>query len=164
MDGAPEQVDSRSAVTAGSILDAFNTAGLRNTRPRRLIADRLADYAGDQADFATEELWHELLQVDPQLGRATLFRAVDVLVDLGLLDRIELGDGTRRYRVCTSGHHHHLICTRCHAIEEVDVCLPERALADAASRSGFRVDRHTLDLYGRCASCQTAGDDSYPAA
>jgi Fur family transcriptional regulator, ferric uptake regulator len=151
-------------VTAVAILDAFNTAGLRNTRPRRLIAERLADYAAGQADFATEELWHELLHVDPQLGRATLFRAVDVLVDLGLLDRIELGDGTRRYRVCTSGHHHHLICTRCHAIDEVEVCLPERELVEAAARSGFQVERHTLDLYGQCAGCRATGDDSPPAA
>jgi Fe2+ or Zn2+ uptake regulation protein len=156
MNATAQRGEIRNPVTADSILDAFNTAGLRQTRPRRLIAQRLAHYSACRAGFATEELWHQLQQEDPQLGRATLFRAVDVLVDLGLLDRIELGDGTRRYRVCDTGHHHHLICTRCHRIEEIDVCLPENDLEDAAAQAGFQVERHTLDLYGRCEACQSA--------
>ena len=52
---------------------AFEEAGLRNTAPRRLIARSLAQHAADQTDFATEELWHELRQVQPNLGRATCF-------------------------------------------------------------------------------------------
>jgi Fe2+ or Zn2+ uptake regulation protein len=79
---------------------------------------------------------------------------VDVLVELGVLDRIELADGTRRYRVCDRGHHHHLICTECGRIEEVDLCVPEAEMASAASRAGFEVERHALEIYGRCADCR----------
>jgi Fe2+ or Zn2+ uptake regulation protein len=157
MDAIDQQAGEREPVTADAILTAFRTAGLRNTRPRHVIAERLAEYAVQQTDFATDELWQQLQQVDPQLGRATLFRAVDVLVDLGVLDRIELGDGTRRYRVCDRGHHHHVICTGCHRIEEIDVCLPERQLSQAAARAGFAIERHALELYGRCAECRRVG-------
>ncbi|HLJ67046.1 MAG TPA: Fur family transcriptional regulator [Chloroflexota bacterium] len=146
----------RTPVTADGIMAAFSAAGLRSTRPRQIIASRLASHAADQTDFATDELWQQLQAIDPQLGRATLFRAVDVLVELGVLDRIELGDGRRRYRVCASGHHHHLVCTRCRRIEEVDICLPEAQLTEAAARAGFDVERHALELYGRCASCRAA--------
>lgn len=144
----------RETVTANAILEAFDSAGLRNTRPRRVIAEQLADYAARGTAFGTEELWQTLQRGNPHLGRATLFRSVDVLAELGVLDRIELGDGTRRYRVCDSGHHHHLICVGCHRIEEVEVCLPERELRRTAARVGFDVERHSLELYGRCAECR----------
>ncbi len=139
---------------------AFDSAGLRHTRPRQIIAQHLADYAAQGTPFATDELWQQLQAIEPQLGRATLFRAVDVLVELGVLDRIELGDGTRRYRACDRGHHHHLICTQCHRIEEVEVCLPTRMLTEAAAQAGFDVERHALELYGRCAECRLAGGEA----
>lgn len=154
MDSTDDSLSARTPVTANAILEAFDSAGLRTTRPRRLIAQRLAEYAARGTAFGTEELWQQLQQLHPHLGRATLFRSVDVLADLGVLDRIELGDGTRRYRVCDRGHHHHLICTRCHRIQEVDVCLPERELAEAAAEAGFDVERHALELYGQCAECR----------
>ena len=156
----------RSHVDAEGILQAFDEAGLRNTKPRRVIARCLAEHAAQETDFATEELWQQLQTANPHLGRATLFRAVDVLAELGVLDRIELGDGTRRYRVCGIGHHHHLICTTCHRIAEIDVCLPEQQLAGAAARVGFSIDRHVLEIYGRCLNCrdisakQTRSDQS----
>lgn len=144
--------DHRS-ISDEAILGALAAAGLRNTKPRRLIARRLADYAEDKTDFGTEELWRQLQSTQPQLGRATLFRSIEILSDLGILDRIELGDGGIRYRVCSSGHHHHLICDRCRAIQEVDICLSDAQLAGVASDAGFMVDRHVLEVYGLCSKC-----------
>src|SRR5579871_1943191 len=106
MKTATPQAAPRDTITVERILAAFNEAGLRLTRPRQLIAERLAEHAANRTDFATDELWQQLQRINPQPGRATLFRAVEVLVDPGVLDRIELGDGTRRYRVCDSGQHH----------------------------------------------------------
>src|SRR5579872_1722902 len=157
MDATLTSPREREPATTETILDAFEAAGLRHTRPRRAIAQVLGECAAQGVDFATEELWPRLHQREPLLGRATLFRTVDVLVDLGVLDRIDLGDGTRRYRVCDSGHHHHLVCTGCHRITEIDVCLPEKELQSAAALAGFEVERHTLELYGRCAECRAAG-------
>lgn len=135
-------------------MGAFRDAGLRSTRPRRLIAQQLAHHASAHTDFAAEDLLKQIQGADRGLSRATLFRAVDTLIDLGILDRIELGDGTPRYRVCHEGHHHHLICTSCNRIEEVDVCVPTAALASAAEKAGFAIDRHALELYGRCSDCR----------
>lgn len=126
---------------------------MRLTRPREVIAAALAMHARAGSDFAVEDLWQEIHLSDPGLGRATLFRTVDNLVDLGILDRIEVGNGIRRYRVCRPGHHHHLICTRCHRIQEVAICLPEEQLVTASEKLGFSVERHALELYGRCADC-----------
>ncbi len=73
-----------------------------------------------------EELWHDLQKFDPRLGRATVFRAVEMLVNLGLLNRIEFSDGSHTYRACGDNHHHHLTCTKCHRIVDVDVCVSGR--------------------------------------
>jgi Fur family transcriptional regulator, ferric uptake regulator len=144
-------------ISAHSILDTFEALGLRNTRPRRLIAQRLAELAARGEDFATDELWQELLRVDPQLGRATVFRSVDVLVEQGVLDRVPFADGTHRYRVCGGPHHHHLTCTRCHQIVELALCLPEGELSALASQTGFDIEGHAIEVFGRCPACRTAG-------
>ncbi len=148
-------------ITTDVILDAFAALGLRNTRPRRLIAQRLAELAARGEDFATDDLWQELLRVDPQLGRATVFRSVDVLVDQGVLDRVTFADGTHRYRVCGVPHHHHLTCTQCHQIVELPLCLPEGELTALASQTGFAIEGHALEVFGRCPNCQVRHTPSH---
>jgi Fe2+ or Zn2+ uptake regulation protein len=142
------------SVTIETILAVFEEMGLRNTRPRRLLAERLAGLAASATDFSTDELWHELKQVDARLGRATVYRTVEVLLKEGLLDRVEFGDGTHRYRVCGGGHHHHVTCTRCHRVIEVETCLPCEVFAAIARKTNFALEGHSLELFGRCADCQ----------
>jgi Fur family ferric uptake transcriptional regulator len=142
------------AVTRETMLTAFEALGLRQTRPRRLLAERLAGLAASARDFSTDELWHDLQQGDPRLGRATVYRAVDVLLKAGLLDRVEFGDGTHRYRVCGGSHHHHVTCTRCHRVIEVETCLPGEVFAAIALKTNFALEGHSLELFGRCADCR----------
>jgi Fe2+ or Zn2+ uptake regulation protein len=147
------------SLTAREILDAFERRGLRNTRPRRAIAEKLAQMARRGDDFATEDLWRALQREDGRLGRATVFRAVDTLLDQGLLDRVEFADGLRRYRVCgASTHHHHLTCTQCHRVVEIEVCLPPETLRAVASAADFALEGHSIELFGRCPSCRPASD------
>jgi Fe2+ or Zn2+ uptake regulation protein len=146
-------------VTADDILAIFERAGLRNTRPRRVIAERLAALASSGADFSTDDLWHDLHHGDGQpsgqLGRATVYRTVEALMEHGLLDRVEFADGTHRYRVCgAESHHHHLVCTCCHRIVAVDACLPADLLAAIETATDFLLEGHTIELFGRCADCR----------
>jgi Fe2+ or Zn2+ uptake regulation protein len=142
------------AVTSEIILAAFEEMGLRHTRPRRLLAERLAALAASATDFSTDELWHELKQLDARLGRATVYRTVEVLLKEGLVDRVEFPDGTHRYRVCGGRHHHHVTCTRCHRVIEVETCLPGEAFAAIALKTNFALEGHSLELFGRCADCR----------
>jgi Fur family ferric uptake transcriptional regulator len=144
------------SVTVETILETFETMGLRNTHPRRLIAQKLAQMAATSHEFATDDLWHELQELDPQIGRATVFRAVDVLVQQGMLDRVSFADGTHRYRVCSDTHHHHLTCTQCHRVLEVDACLPNVILSAIAEQTNFAVEGHSIEIFGRCAACRAA--------
>jgi len=139
---------------AGKIYAAFDELSQRNTRPRKLIAERLVQLADDGEDFTTDDLWQELRQSEPRIWRATVFRSVEKLVDKGLLDRIEFADGTHHYRVCSGTHHHHLTCTRCHRVVEVNLCLPHEQLDAIGDQNNFAIEGHSLSIFGRCKSCQ----------
>ena len=134
---------------------AFDELSQRSTRPRRLIADRLTELARSGADFTTDELWQELRQVEPKIGRATVFRSVEKLVELEILDRIEFADGTHHYRVCGGSHHHHLTCTQCHRVVEVDLCVPSEQLSAVEHQTDFAIEGHALALFGRCGQCRS---------
>jgi Fur family transcriptional regulator, ferric uptake regulator len=141
---------------AEQIYAAFDEVSQRNTRPRKLIADRLIELESLGADFTVEELWQELRQDEPRIGRATVYRAVEKLVNMGLLARIEFADGTHHYRVCGGNeHHHHLTCTQCHRVVDIDICLPADQLATIGKQEGFVIEGHSLTLFGRCKNCRT---------
>lgn len=139
---------------AGKIRAAFDEVSQRNTRPRRLIEERLIEHATSGTDFTIDDLWQEIRQGEPRLGRATVYRAIEILVNIGLLDRIEFANGTHRYRVCGDSHHHHLTCTQCHRVLEINICLPVDLFATIGDQTGFAIEGHTLALFGRCTSCQ----------
>lgn len=139
---------------AEKIYTAFDEVSQRNTRPRRLIADRLIELASRGEDFTTDDLWQELRQIEPKMGRATVFRVVEKLVDMGILDRIEFADGTHRYRVCGGTHHHHLTCTHCHRVVEIEICLPPEQLALIGMQTHFDIEGHALTVFGRCEECR----------
>src|SRR5712692_4808882 len=145
---------------AEKIYAAFDEVSQRNTRPRRLIAERLIELADKGEDFTTDDLWQELRQVEPKIGRATVFRSVEKLVDMGLLDRIEFADGTHHYRVCGGTHHHHLTCTQCHRVVEIEMCLPTDQFATLGKQTDFAIEGHTLTIFGRCATCRTRGKEA----
>ena len=146
--------DAQTPVTVERILSLFDTLGLRNTRTRRLIAEHLAVIAASGADFTVENLWQELRDVDPQLGRATVYRAVEVLMSQGLFHYLPFADGSYRYRLCGGSHHHHVICTQCQRVAEVSVCLPPELFATIAVSTDFAIEGHSLELFGRCANCR----------
>ncbi|MBE3561111.1 MAG: transcriptional repressor [Ktedonobacteraceae bacterium] len=140
---------------AEKIYAAFNELSQRNTRQRKLIADQLIELANNGKDFTTDELWQDLRRLDARIGRATVFRSIEKLVDRGLLNRIEFADGTHHYRICGEDHHHHhLTCTQCRRVVEIDVCLPSEQLAAIGSQTHFSIEGHSLTLFGRCEECR----------
>lgn len=142
-------------LSATTIIAALDHAGLRQTRPRKALADHVGRLAATDADFTIEDLWHGVRQTDASVGRATTFRLVEVLVELGLVDRIAFADGSTRYHAVLPGeHHHHLTCERCHKVVEVDMCMPAQQMNEVAHRAGFALSGHRIEIFGCCADCQ----------
>jgi Fe2+ or Zn2+ uptake regulation protein len=146
--------ESNTATLAKKIRVAYEEKGRRKTQARDRIATRLAELAASGQDFSVEQLWRDLQQVDAGLGRATVFRAVEMLVNMGLLNRIEFADGSHTYRACGDEHHHHLTCRKCHRVVDVDICIPDDQLVEIEKQTGFEIEGHSLVLFGVCTDCQ----------
>jgi Fur family ferric uptake transcriptional regulator len=137
------------------MLAAMEHAGMRMTRPRQTIVEQVAAWAREGADFTADALWHAAYALVPHISRATAFRTVDVLADLGFLDRVSFADGSEHYHVVEPGtHHHHLTCERCHCVVEINLCVAPDQLAHVASATGFALSSHRVELFGRCPACQ----------
>ena len=133
---------------------AFGELSQRQTQAKSQIADRLAELAETHADFTVEELWHDLRRFNPHIGRATIFRAVEMLVATGLLNRIDFSDGSHTYRACGDDHHHHLTCIQCHRVVDIDVCIPSEQFEQIGTQNDFLIEGHSLTLFGLCGECQ----------
>ncbi len=129
-----------------AIVQRLEDRGLRVTAPRLAVLAAAAD-AGDQ--FSAEDIEQRL----PQVGRATVFRTLKLLLEMDVFCRVLRDDGSLRYRWSRRGHHHHLICNDCGAIEDFTGCDVGGLLGELARRTGFSVDGHWLEVYGRCAAC-----------
>lgn len=131
------------------LLQALHRAGLRSTVSRRAIAETIVGHHGA---FTAQEVWHDL--ASEGVGRATVFRTLNLLADLGLLNRLHTGDGCHSYSLCEPHHHHHLVCTDCGQVIPLESCYIEQQVRPVADEKGFLVEGHHMEVFGRCASCR----------
>lgn len=90
------------------------------------------------------------------IGRATVYRTLDRLEQLGVLARVDVGT-THGYTVCDDErHHHHLVCRARRMVVTIDAAAIELEIERLAKRLRFRLLAHTLEIEGQCAACDAA--------
>lgn len=88
-------------------------------------------------------------------GLTTVYRSLESLVTLGHVQAVDLGDGERRYELSTPGeHHHHIICDDCRSSIHLDSCLVEELEKAIATKYGYDVRSHILEIFGKCPDCK----------
>ncbi|RIK41633.1 MAG: transcriptional repressor [Chloroflexi bacterium] len=127
--------------------------GYRVTGPRRAVLEAAQTWDGA---FTADELWSHLEQSSQPVGRATVFRTLDLLVQHGVLDRLHRPDGCHTYIVSIGSdrHHHHLICSDCGAVVQFEGCSVDAMLGELGRQTNFRISGHWLEVFGTCAACQ----------
>jgi Fur family ferric uptake transcriptional regulator len=134
---------------ADPIERALSRSGHRLTAPRRAVLDTMRDLGNH---FTAEDVQH----ASPAVGRATVFRTMKLLRDLDIICQVVLDDGAVVYQLNEeddSQHHHHVVCSECGKVAEFASDGLERVLDDVARATGFEIDAHRLEFYGRCAAC-----------
>jgi Fur family ferric uptake transcriptional regulator len=133
------------------IVRALDDAGLRLTRARRAVADAIGRQEGH---FTAEDVRVAARTGRRPVGRATIFRSLDLLAEMGLVERVDLPSGEHAYVTCEpASHHHHLVCSECGRSVEIGELGLQPILAKVAASTGFAVDAHRLELFGRCPDC-----------
>lgn len=133
-----------------AIVTALDRAGLRVTEPRRSLA---ALIAGQDGHFTAADLVQAARAQRLGIGRATVFRTLEVLEELGAVERLDLPSGEHAYVGCEPTHHHHLVCSRCGRTDEIEDAGLGTVVGDVARRTGYRIDDHRLELFGVCPTC-----------
>ena len=135
--------------------------GLKVTNQRLLVLEVLAD--NRDRHMAVEDIY-ELVKADyPDIGLATIYRTVQLLLEMQLVDRINLDDGCVRYEISEAfgeeaggkHHHHHLICKTCGKVLPFKDDLLDELEKHIEEETGFHVLDHELKFYGHCRECRT---------
>ncbi len=146
-----------NATQTERIIQALERAGYQATPNRRLVAELVASADGH---FTAAHLLDRGRRERVTIGRATVFRALDLLTTLRVVERLDLPSGSHAYVLCDPDeHHHHLICSSCGRSEDVaDGELPA-LIERIGRRSGYRIEAHRLELFGTCPRCAGAEAD-----
>ena len=129
--------------------------GLKVTSQRLLVLQIMAEHPGEH--LTTEQIFDLVRKTNPEIGLATIYRTVQVLVDLHLIDKNSFDDDVARYELrsgSTKHHPHHAICLGCGEVCSFEDDLLENLEAAVEERLGFAVVDHEVKLYGYCRDCR----------
>lgn len=138
----------------------FKGEGFRWTITRKAILDFLSKTS---KHMSAQEIYDSLLKLYPGIGLSTVYRTLDLLSRMGLVNKLNIGEGKSRYEYKPgeeSAHHHHLICTNCGRIIDYSDFLDEELLLigkiekNLARKHDFVVKEHSIDFYGLCKNCR----------
>jgi Fur family ferric uptake transcriptional regulator len=122
----------------------------RSSRQFQAVSDELES----SDDFRSAQDIHTAMRTRGEpIGLATVYRALQKLVEAGGADTIQTDWGEALYRGCSGSHHHHLVCRQCGRTVEVKGPTVERWAESTAAKHGYVDLSHTLELFGTCADC-----------
>ncbi len=133
-------------------LSALKDSGYRLTRPRRAIVELMAATTRALGPIEVYDLGREEY---PRLGLVTVYRTLEKLNELGLVQRVHLPDGCHRYLRASQGHQHLLMCTRCGEVRFFSGDDLDTLTGRVSRETRFEVTDHWLQLFGVCSQCRT---------
>jgi Fur family ferric uptake transcriptional regulator len=123
--------------------------GFRVTPQRQLVYEAVV-----ALEHATpEELLAQVKRTADGVNLSTVYRALEVLQEVGLVRHTHLGHGAPTYHPAADSHHLHLVCRDCGSVTEADVTLADGLVGSLDAAHGFDTDVHHFAIYGRCAAC-----------
>ncbi|MFP5347247.1 MAG: Fur family transcriptional regulator [Actinomycetes bacterium] len=124
---------------------------------RKASRQRTAVFAfldGEETFRSAQEIYAHLRERGNAIGLATVYRALQGMVEDGEVDVLRTDEGEAVYRRCSTGHHHHLVCRSCGRTVEVEDGLVERWAARVGAEHGFADLEHQVEVFGVCSDCR----------
>ena len=127
--------------------DILSNHGYRMTGPRRSVVAAVYEKA---RPFTAEQLVAEL----PEIGRATIYRTLEILASVDVLTRLLQPGGHPAYIVGSPGHRHHLVCSECGSVVAFTRCPIDTLVSELTRETAFTISGHHLEVFGVCPNCQ----------
>ena len=128
------------------LMSVIEDMGYRITQPRRDVV-KLLETKPD--GFGAEEI-HAAL---PEVGRATVYRTIRLLLDIGVICKLVMRDGSTKYSLARVEHHHHLVCVRCGTVEEFLDSTIERLVRAIGAEVSGEILGHRIEFDIICKTC-----------
>jgi Fur family transcriptional regulator, ferric uptake regulator len=132
---------------------ALERAGYRASAPRAAVVDALAALG---CSSTARDIAGRAERGGRSVGLASVYRTLELLEDMRLVQKLDMGEGTARYEPAHPGgeHHHHIVCERCGNVAAFEDPALERAIERLARRVEYAVDAHDVTLRGECPACR----------
>jgi Fur family ferric uptake transcriptional regulator len=132
---------------------ALERAGYRASAPRAAVVDALAELG---CSSTARDIAARVEGGGGSVGLASIYRTLELLEQMRLVQRLDMGEGTARYEPAHPGgeHHHHIVCERCGNVAAFEDPGLERAIERLAGRIDYTVDGHDVTLRGECPDCR----------
>lgn len=137
--------------------EILKSHGLKVTNQRVILLEALSKHKGEH--LTPEEIYEIVKEEHPEIGLATVYRTIQLLCQLELVEKVVLVDGIVRYEMTerdrgSAHHHHHIICLDCGNVESFEDDLLENLESAIAKKTGFEVVNHEVKFYGYCNKCK----------
>lgn len=129
--------------------------GYKLTSQRKVVLNAMLDHADEH--LTVEEIYQYVKDTNPEIGLATVYRNIQLLSDMKIVEKLNLDDGFTRYELATEGdchRHHHLICESCGKVTEVKEDLMDSLEQSFLESYGFLVKDHQAKFFGLCEECR----------
>lgn len=147
-------------INMSDLREKFRERQYKLTPQRQTILQAFVE--NQEQHLSAEDVYGIVRQKSPDIGLATVYRTLELLSDLEVLQKMDFGDGRSRYEInesSTPHHHHHLICISCGKVKEFEDDLLETLENAVARKSNFLIMDHQLKFYGYCQECQEKRED-----
>jgi Fur family ferric uptake transcriptional regulator len=134
----------------GEIVKRLSEEGYRMTPQRLMIVSAIEDSDGH---ISAEEIYTQVVAKYPHVNISTVYRTLELLKQLGLVTETDFGEGRVRYHPAGKGHHHHLVCTGCGAVIDLDESSLSSLKGMLLREYKFVADLKHLAIFGRCSKC-----------
>lgn len=131
-------------------MDIFNKYGLKRTKTREIIIEKLKQL---NSPISSEEL-HSILVEDFSINLATVYRNLNTLEKLNVIEKIVRQDGISYYFLSKDGHSHYMVCDKCNDQFELECCPVDLDGINKINNNGFKTTGHILEIHGICKNCQ----------
>lgn len=132
-------------------MNSFKDYGIKSTNSRNAVMEIIIN---NKSPLDANEILEGLRKKGLSTDQATVYRILNTFYEKGIVKRIEIGEGKYRYEI-EKAHHHHLVCTNCGRIEDIEIDLTEDFDREISIKKGFKVRSHSLEFFGLCKTCQT---------
>ena len=130
----------------------LKNAGLKATLPRLKVLS-LFENSKDR-HLSAEDIYKVMINAGEDVGLATVYRVLTQFEQAGLLIRHHFESGKAVFELNTGGHHDHIVCIKCGRVEEFYDAEIEKRQESAAAKLGFKMQDHSMQIYGICKNCQ----------